>query len=152
MIFQPRPEGLRRDELIALASRWLILRDVEKLQEIAGFNQDYLLLDGAPAEVRSYLDMLELDRRGVCESPHESHRERTGSKFRTSSHSPIARGPENHRIAEGNSKTSRFSASSLRGADLVPTATGPRRITIRSWPVGSFQLRADPSYCKCFSE
>jgi len=66
MIFQPRPEGLRRDELIALASRWLILRDVEKLQEIAGFNQDYLLLDGAPAEVRSYLDMLGRDRRGVC--------------------------------------------------------------------------------------
>ena len=43
----------------------LTLLDVERLQEIAGFNQNYLHLGGAPTETRSYIDMLEreLERR-----------------------------------------------------------------------------------------
>ena len=49
--------------LIELARHRLTLGDVERLQEIAGFNQDYLLLSGATTEVRSYIDTLELNRR-----------------------------------------------------------------------------------------
>jgi CRP-like cAMP-binding protein len=52
-------QRFRRDNLITLAHRRLTLLDVEKLQKIAGFNQDYLHLGGAPAEARSYIDMLE---------------------------------------------------------------------------------------------
>jgi hypothetical protein len=35
------------------------LLDVDRLQEIAGFNQNYLHLGGAPTEARSYIDMRE---------------------------------------------------------------------------------------------
>jgi hypothetical protein len=42
-----------------LAHRRLTLLDVERLQTIAGFNQDYLQLEGAPPEARSYIDRLE---------------------------------------------------------------------------------------------
>jgi CRP-like cAMP-binding protein len=59
-------QGFRRDNLIALAHHRLTLLDVERLQTIAGFNQDYLHLGGAPTEVRRYLDMLERNRRAVC--------------------------------------------------------------------------------------
>jgi CRP-like cAMP-binding protein len=52
-------QGFRRDQLIRLAHRRLTLLNVEKLQEIAGFNQDYLHLGGAPEEVERYLDRLE---------------------------------------------------------------------------------------------
>jgi hypothetical protein len=52
-------QGFRRDNLIALAHRRLTLLDVERLQTIAGFNQDYLQLEGAPPEARSYIDRLE---------------------------------------------------------------------------------------------
>ena len=55
-------QGFRRDNLIALAQHRLTLLAVERLQKIAGFNQDYLLLGGAPSEVRSYIDMLERER------------------------------------------------------------------------------------------
>jgi CRP-like cAMP-binding protein len=55
-------QGMRRDELIALAHHQLSLRDVERLQEIGGFNQDYRLFGSAPAEVRSYIDKLERNR------------------------------------------------------------------------------------------
>jgi CRP-like cAMP-binding protein len=58
-------QRFRRDELIILARRRLTLLDVERLQEVAGFNQDYLHLGGATTEVRSYIDMLERDRRAV---------------------------------------------------------------------------------------
>jgi hypothetical protein len=51
----PRIGAARRDNLIALAHQRLTLLDVEKLQKIAGFNQDYLHLSGATAEVRSYI-------------------------------------------------------------------------------------------------
>ena len=56
-------QGFRRDNLIELARHRLTLGDVERLQEIAGFNQDYLLLSGTTTEVRSYIDTLERNRR-----------------------------------------------------------------------------------------
>ena len=59
-------QGFRRDNLIALAQHRLTLLDVEELQKIAGFNQDYLHLGGATMEVRSYIDTLERNRREVC--------------------------------------------------------------------------------------
>jgi CRP-like cAMP-binding protein len=59
-------QGFRRDNLIALAHHRLTLLDVGRLQKIAGFDQDYLHLDGATPEVRSYFDTLERNRRGVC--------------------------------------------------------------------------------------
>ena len=43
-------QGFRRDNLIALARHRLTLLDVERLQKIAGFNQDYLHLGGATTE------------------------------------------------------------------------------------------------------
>jgi CRP-like cAMP-binding protein len=46
-------QGMQRDELITLAHHQLSLRDVERLQEIAGFRQDYHLFGGAPADARS---------------------------------------------------------------------------------------------------
>jgi CRP-like cAMP-binding protein len=59
-------QGFRRDNLIALAHHRLTLLDVERLQKIAGFNQDYLHLGGATTEVRSYIDTLERNPREVC--------------------------------------------------------------------------------------
>jgi CRP-like cAMP-binding protein len=50
-------QGFRRDNLITLAQRRLTLLDIDRLQEIAGFNQKYLHLGGAPTEARSYIDM-----------------------------------------------------------------------------------------------
>jgi CRP-like cAMP-binding protein len=58
-------QGLRRDNLIALTRQRLTLLDVDRLQKIAGFNQDYLHLGGASTEVRSYIDTLERNRREV---------------------------------------------------------------------------------------
>jgi CRP-like cAMP-binding protein len=52
-------QGFRRDNLITLALHRLTLLDVERLQEIAGFNQNYLHLGGAPTETRSYIDLRE---------------------------------------------------------------------------------------------
>ncbi len=59
-------QRFRRDNLIALARHRLTLLDVERLQEIAGFNQDYLHLGGATTEVRGCIDALERNRREVC--------------------------------------------------------------------------------------
>jgi CRP-like cAMP-binding protein len=56
-------QGFRRDNLIGLAQHRLTLLAVERLQKIAGFNQDYLHLGGATTEVRSYFDTLERNRR-----------------------------------------------------------------------------------------
>jgi CRP-like cAMP-binding protein len=58
-------QGFRQDSLIALAHHRLTLLDGERLQEIAGLNQDYLHLGGAPTEVRSYIDTLERNRREI---------------------------------------------------------------------------------------
>jgi transcriptional regulator with XRE-family HTH domain len=52
-------QWFRRASLITLAHRRLTLLDVERLQAIAAFNQDYLHLDSAPTEVRSYIDRRE---------------------------------------------------------------------------------------------
>jgi CRP-like cAMP-binding protein len=68
-------KGFRRDNLITLTHGRLTLLDVERLQEIAGFNQDYLHLDAATTEVRSYIDM----------------RARESRKTTTSRTSPIGR-------------------------------------------------------------
>jgi len=57
-------QGFREDNLITLARRRLTLLDVERLQEIAGFNQGYLHLGGAPGEVERYLDRLEQGHAG----------------------------------------------------------------------------------------
>jgi CRP-like cAMP-binding protein len=56
----------RRDNLITLTHHRLTLVDFERLQEIAGFNQDYLHLSGAPSEARRYIEMREHNRRRVC--------------------------------------------------------------------------------------
>jgi CRP-like cAMP-binding protein len=52
-------QRFRRDNLITLTRRRLTLLDVERLQKIAGCNQDYLHLGGAPTEARSYIEMLQ---------------------------------------------------------------------------------------------
>ena len=54
--------AFRQENLITLAGRRLTLLDIERLQEIAGFNQDYLHLGGAPIEVRGYIDARERDQ------------------------------------------------------------------------------------------
>jgi CRP-like cAMP-binding protein len=59
-------QRFRRDNLITLTQRRLTLLDSERLQEIAGFNQDYLHLSGAPPEARRYIEMREHNRRRVC--------------------------------------------------------------------------------------
>jgi hypothetical protein len=59
-------QGFRQGNLIALARHQLTLLNVERLQKIAGFNQDYLHLRGATAEVRSYIDTLEHNRTELC--------------------------------------------------------------------------------------
>jgi CRP-like cAMP-binding protein len=57
-------QGFRRDNLITLAHHRLTLLDVARLQEIAGFNQDYLHLGSAPTEARSYIDMRQREHEG----------------------------------------------------------------------------------------
>jgi CRP-like cAMP-binding protein len=59
-------QGFRRDNLIALVRHQLTLLNVERLQKIAGFSQDYLHLGGATTEVRSYIDTLKHNRTEVC--------------------------------------------------------------------------------------
>jgi CRP-like cAMP-binding protein len=59
-------QRFRRDNLISLTQRRLTLLDIERLQEIARFNQDYLHLSGAPPEARRYIEMREHNRRRVC--------------------------------------------------------------------------------------
>ena len=49
----------RTQGLILMEHRMLKVLDVDGLQEVAGFNKDYLHFDGAPAEVLNYLDRLE---------------------------------------------------------------------------------------------
>ncbi len=49
----------RERKLIAMAQRMLSLLDVEGLQNIAGFNKDYLHLGGASSEMARYFDTLE---------------------------------------------------------------------------------------------
>ena len=44
----------------------LTLLDIERLEEIAGFNQDYLHLGGAPPEARRYIDVREHNCRKLC--------------------------------------------------------------------------------------
>ena len=52
-------QQFRRERLITLSGRRLVLRDIDRLQEVADFDQDYLAFTGAPAEVQLYLDRLE---------------------------------------------------------------------------------------------
>ncbi len=50
--------------LITIEHKVLDLLDVEGLQDIAGFNKDYLHLGGASSEVARYFDRLENEQRG----------------------------------------------------------------------------------------
>jgi transcription initiation factor IIE alpha subunit len=59
-------QRFRRDNLITLTHRRLTLLDIECLQEIVGFNQEYLHLSGAPQAARRYIEMREHNRRRVC--------------------------------------------------------------------------------------
>jgi CRP-like cAMP-binding protein len=59
-------QRFRRDNIITLTRRRLTLLDIERLEEIAGFNQDYLHLSGAPPEARRYIEVREHNRRNVC--------------------------------------------------------------------------------------
>jgi hypothetical protein len=52
----------RSDGLITLERRRLVLLDVTRLHEIAGFDEGYLHLGGASAEVVLYYDRLESER------------------------------------------------------------------------------------------
>src|ERR1700732_41130 len=51
-------QSFRRDQLITLAQRRLILHDVERLQDISGLTPDYLQLRTTPSEVMRYFDPL----------------------------------------------------------------------------------------------
>jgi len=55
-------QSFRRDQLITLAQRRLILHDVERLQDISGLTPDYLQLRTTPSEVMRYFDPLETSR------------------------------------------------------------------------------------------
>jgi CRP-like cAMP-binding protein len=60
-------QQFRRERLITLVQRRLVLCDVRQLQEIAEFDQDYLHFAGAPAEVRRFFDRLQ--REGASPQP-----------------------------------------------------------------------------------
>ncbi len=51
-------QEFRANALITLEQGKLTLRDIERLQGIAEFDQDYLQLAGAPRELRRYFDQL----------------------------------------------------------------------------------------------
>jgi CRP-like cAMP-binding protein len=52
-------QAFRREGLITLVQRRLVLRDVATLQNLAGLTQDYLHIAGVPGEIARYLDRLE---------------------------------------------------------------------------------------------
>jgi CRP-like cAMP-binding protein len=52
-------QGFRREGLITLVQRRLMLHDFDGLQNLAGLTQEYLHLVGVPATVGRYLDQLE---------------------------------------------------------------------------------------------
>jgi hypothetical protein len=52
-------QALRRKNLITLHGQRLVLRNVDELQDLGGFDEQYLHLNGAPREVEHYLDTLE---------------------------------------------------------------------------------------------
>ena len=54
-----RVKAFRERGLISISQRTLRLLNVEELQTLAGFNQDYLHLGGASEEVSRYFDALE---------------------------------------------------------------------------------------------
>ena len=49
-------QDLRRRKLLTLENRTLVLLDIDKLAEIAGFNSSYLHLGEAPAEIRRFFE------------------------------------------------------------------------------------------------
>ncbi|MBV9784019.1 MAG: Crp/Fnr family transcriptional regulator [Acidisphaera sp.] len=55
-------QNLRRQGMLILEHRTMVLLDVDSLQEIAQFNSNYLHLGGAPEEVRRFFERLELER------------------------------------------------------------------------------------------
>jgi CRP-like cAMP-binding protein len=52
-------QALRRKNIITVHGQRVVLRNVDELQDLAGFDEQYLHLNGAPTEVERYLDTLE---------------------------------------------------------------------------------------------
>jgi CRP-like cAMP-binding protein len=52
-------QEFRRDRLITLSHRQLVLQDMDRLQSLAELTSDYLHLDGMPTETARYIDNLE---------------------------------------------------------------------------------------------
>jgi hypothetical protein len=55
-------QALRRKNFITVHGQRLVLRNVDELQDLAGINEQYLHLDGAPTKIEPYLDTLEQER------------------------------------------------------------------------------------------
>ena len=55
-------QDLRRQRLIVLKNRTVVLNDLKALQAVAEFSRSYLHLGGAPDNVKRYLAKLEIDR------------------------------------------------------------------------------------------
>jgi len=65
-------QAFRRERLITLAQRRLILLDVKRLQAISGLTPDYLRLNTTPSEVMHYFDPLGTQPRAACPAPRGS--------------------------------------------------------------------------------
>ena len=55
-------QALRRKNFITVHGQRLVLGNVDELQDLAGFNEQYLHLDGAPTKIERYLGTLEQER------------------------------------------------------------------------------------------
>ncbi len=64
-------QQFRHENLITLANRRLMLRNVRGLQEVAGLTDDYLHFTGVPAEALRCLDRLERGGALSDPPPHE---------------------------------------------------------------------------------
>lgn len=62
-------QALRRKNFITLRGQRLVLRNVDELQELAGFDEDYLHLNGAPPEIEGYFDRLEHEKPATLGPP-----------------------------------------------------------------------------------
>ena len=64
-------QAFRREGLITLVQRRLVMHDFDRLQNLAGLTQEYLHLVGVPANIGRYLDQLErreaTNREGVAQ-------------------------------------------------------------------------------------
>ena len=58
-------KDLRKEDLIVMSPGTVRVLNVDELQRRAGFNRDYLQLDGASADVRRYVERLEAESLGL---------------------------------------------------------------------------------------